>query len=37
MKKQKLHNAEDSNFIKIIHHFYNKVLDSKHINDFNYV
>ncbi len=36
MKKQKLYNAEDSDLIKIIYHFHSKVLDSKHINDFNY-
>jgi len=37
MKKQELHNAEDSDLIKIIHHFYSEVLDFKYINDFNYV
>ncbi len=37
MKKQKLHNAEDSNSVKIMHYFYSEVLDFKHINDFNYV
>ncbi len=37
MKKQELHDAEDSDFIKIIHYFYSEVLDSEHINDFNYV
>ena len=36
MKEQELYNAEDSDSIKIIHHFYSEVLDSKHINDFNY-
>ncbi len=37
MKKQELHDAEDSDLVKIIHHFYSEVLDSEHINDFNYV
>ncbi len=37
MKKQKLYNAEDSDLIKIINYFYSEVLDSKHINDFNYI
>jgi len=35
-EKQELYNAEDSDSVKIMHHFYNEVLDSKHINDFNY-
>jgi len=37
IKKQKLHNAEDSDSVKVIHHFHSEVLDSEHINDFNYV
>jgi len=37
MKKQKLHNAEDPDPVKIMHHFYSEVLNSEHINDFNYV
>ncbi len=37
MKKQKLHNAEDSDLIKIMYCFYSEVLDSEHINNFNYV
>jgi len=36
IKKQELHNAEDSDLIKIIHYFHSEILDSKHINDFNY-
>ncbi len=36
-KKQELYNAEDSDSVKIIHHFHSEVLDSEHINDFNYV
>ncbi len=36
MKKQELHNAEDSDLIKIMHHFHSEVLNSEHINDFNY-
>ncbi len=35
-EKQELCNAEDSDLIKIIHYFYSEVLNSKHINDFNY-
>ncbi len=35
-EKQELHDAEDSDLIKIIYHFYSEVLDSKYINDFNY-
>jgi len=35
-EKQELYNAEDFNLIKIIHCFHSEVLDSKHINDFNY-
>ncbi len=37
MKKQELYNAEDSNSVKIMYCFHNEVLNSKHINDFNYV
>ncbi len=37
MKEQKLYNAEDFNSIKIMHYFCSKVLDSEHINDFNYI
>ncbi len=36
-EKQELCNAEDFDLIKIMHHFYSEVLDSKHINDFNYI
>ncbi len=36
-EKQKLCNAEDSDLIKIIYCFYSEVLDSEHINDFNYI
>ncbi len=36
MKKQELHNAKDSDSVKIMHYFYSEVLNSKHINDFNY-
>jgi len=37
MKKQKLCNAEDSNLVKTMHYFHSEVLNSEHINDFNYV
>ncbi len=36
-EKQELHDAEDSDLIKAMHHFHDEILDSKHINDFNYV
>jgi len=36
-EKQELHNAEDFDLIKIMHYFHSEVLDSKYINDFNYV
>ncbi len=37
MRKQELHNAEDSDLIKIMYCFHSEVLNSKHINDFNYI
>ncbi len=36
MKEQELHDAEDSDLIKVMYYFYSEVLDSEHINDFNY-
>jgi len=36
MKKQELCNAEDPDSAKVMHCFHSEVLDSKHINDFNY-
>ncbi len=35
-EKQELHDAEDSDLIKTMHHFHSEVLDSEYINDFNY-
>jgi len=37
MKEQKLHDAEDSDSVKIMCYFCSEVLDSEHINDFNYI